>query len=249
MTFPVEIHYMGKSFSLHFIFESLAFIIGFRYYVFLRKKQTDIIGEENRLKIMIGVILGALIGSRLVGCLENPSEFFQSNEKLIYIFSNKTVLGGLVGGLFFTEITKKIIGEKNSSGDLYVYPIILGMIIGRIGCFLAGVSEMTYGIASDLPWAMNLGDKVLRHPVAFYEIVYLIILFLILKHLAKTKNLENGTLFQILMISYLFFRFFLDYIKPVYYFGIGLSTIQITSLVALIYYLIFFIYKFQLKAK
>ena len=40
------------------------------------------------------------------------------------------------------------------------------------------------------------------------------------------------------MIAYIAFRFFLDFIKPHYTFSFGLSTIQVTCIVGLIYYLI-----------
>jgi len=38
------------------------------------------------------------------------------------------------------------------------------------------------------------------------------------------------------MIAYCMFRFLLDFIKPHYTFGVGLSTIQLTCLAGLIYY-------------
>jgi hypothetical protein len=41
-----------------------------------------------------------------------------------------------------------------------------------------GVYEETYGLPSSLPWAMDLGDGIQRHPVALYEIIFLIALWL-----------------------------------------------------------------------
>jgi phosphatidylglycerol:prolipoprotein diacylglycerol transferase len=57
----------------------------------------------------------------------------------------KTVAGGSLGGLFGVEVVKNIIGEKQKSGDLFTYPIILALIIGRIGCFTTAIYEQTYG--------------------------------------------------------------------------------------------------------
>ena len=54
-------------------------------------------------------------------------------------------MGGLFGGLLGVELVKKMIGEKQSSGDLFTLPIILGIIIGRLGCFLTGIKEFTFG--------------------------------------------------------------------------------------------------------
>ncbi len=152
-------------------------------------------------------------------------------------YQNKTILGGLLGGLLGVELTKKIIGEKNSSGDLFVYPLLLAMIIGRIGCFSMGIYEETYGIPTTLPWGMYLGDNYLRHPVALYEIIFLAGLWVCLVLIEKNRKLESGMLFKIFIISYLVFRFLLDFIKPHFNWPSGLSSIQIACLIGLMYYL------------
>ncbi len=149
---------------------------------------------------------------------------------------NKTMVGGLIGALFFVEVAKKIVGEKQNTGDLFTYPLILGMIIGRIGCFSAGVYEEAYGLPSHLPWAMNLGDGVLRHPVTLYEILFLILAFIFLKVFEKNYLFPHGALFKLLMISYLLFRFLLDFIKPGWRYFLGLGSIQIVCLLGLLYY-------------
>lgn len=121
--------------------EYLAFFIAYRYYVFLRKRNTDVITSNNRLSIILGAALGALAGSRLVGFLENPLIEFTLNNA-ITLLNTKTIMGGLFGGLLGVELAKKIISEKHSSGDLFVFPIILGIFIGRVGCFLSGINEL-----------------------------------------------------------------------------------------------------------
>ncbi len=60
---------------------------------------------------------------------------------------------------------------------------------------------------------------------------------MVLYTIRKKIALENGALFKLFMIAYLFFRFLLDFIKPHYTFSFGLSTIQIACLAGLIYYL------------
>ena len=210
--------------------------IGFRYFLYLRKGKGDQIQSSQRLWIIIGAIFGALIGSRLVGGLENPAELVKAPNPLIYFYTNKTVVGGFLGGLFGVELVKKIIGEKQSSGDLFTYPMILALIIGRIGCFGMGVYEETYGVETSFFTGINLGDGLLRHPVTLYEIAFLIMLWIGLIQLEKTFALVEGGRFKIFMITYLFFRFMIDFIKPHYTFSFGLSTIQIVCLGGLIYY-------------
>ena len=236
MDFPISINLGTWSIPLHPVFETAAFFIGFRYFLYLRKKQHDAISSSNRIWIVIGAIFGAFLGSRLVGALERPGELFLADNIWLHIFANKTVLGGFLGGLSGVEVVKKIIGEKRASGDLFVYPIILALCIGRIGCFSMGVYEETYGTRTALPWGMDLGDGITRHPVALYEIVFLIILWFALYQLQHKRELNNGALFKLFMIAYLLFRFALDFIKPHYAWDIGLSTIQVACVLGLIYY-------------
>lgn len=202
------------------------------------------INQPNRIWIIIATIFGSLIGSRLIGGLEEPPQIAKADNVFLYFYLNKTVLGGFLGGLFGVELAKKIIGEKNASGDLFTYPIILGLIIGRIGCFSMGVYEETYGTETTFFIGMNLGDGKLRHPVTLYEIAYLLILWIWLVQMNKRFILANGAKFKLFMMSYCLFRFLCDFIKPHYTLPIGISTIQLTALLGLVWY-----YRYLLNPK
>lgn len=238
MDFKLPFHITIGEFTLHshLLFETLAFFIGFRFFMYLRKKQSDTISSSNRLSIIIGATLGALIGSRLIGGLENPSVFFSGNMGPLYYYQSKTIVGGLLGGLAGVEILKYFIGEKKSSGDLFTYPLILAMIIGRIGCFLTGIEEPTYGLTTSLPWGMNLGDGELRHPVALYEIGFLLILWSFLSVLKKRLLFKPGSIFKLFLFNYLFFRLGIDFLKPGNPILLELTSIQWTCLIGIAYY-------------
>jgi prolipoprotein diacylglyceryltransferase len=234
--FPITVEIGSLKILLHAILEPLGMFIGFRYFLYLRKGKGDQIESGQRLWIIIGAIFGALIGSRLVGGLEDPAALAKAPNPLIYFYTNKTVVGGFLGGLFGVELVKKLIGEKHSSGDLFTYPMILALIIGRIGCFGMGIYEETYGVETIAFTGMNLGDGLLRHPVTLYEIVFLMLLWIGLIQLEKKFTLVDGGRFKIFMIAYIFFRFVIDFIKPHYTFSFGLSIIQLVCLGGLIYY-------------
>ncbi len=236
MKFPLDIHVSGLTLSGHLVFETLGFIIGYRYYSYLRKKQTDTINDSNRLSILIAATFGAFFFSRIIGALENPIGLIHSQHLILDIFKSKTIIGALLGGLLFVEITKKFIGEKSSSGDLFTYPLILAIGIGRIGCFTSGIYEPTYGEPTSFFTGMNLGDGILRHPTSLYEIGYLILLFVSLHSIEKLKPLKEGKRFKLFMILYLSFRFVIEFIKPGYTFMWGIGTIQVACLLGLIYY-------------
>lgn len=65
------------------------------------------------------------------------------------------------------EITKKFAGINRSMSDITIIPLIAGMAIGRIGHFLTGLQDKTYGIPTTLPWGVDFGDSISRHPAQF----------------------------------------------------------------------------------
>ena len=213
MTIPFEPILFGIKINIHLIVEYLAYFIAFRYYIILRKQTTDHISNKNRISIILGAIVGAFAGSRLIGFLENPVVALNA-ENIILLLNTKSIMGGLSGGLIGVEISKIIIGEKNSSGDLFTYPIIIGIIIGRIGCFLSGTKEFTYGSETGFFAGMDLGDGLNRHPISLYEIIFLILLFIFLKKIYFYTKEENGLRFKLFMLSYFGFRFIIEFIKP-----------------------------------
>ncbi len=236
MQIPFEPQLFGYNINIHLVLEYLAFFLAFRYYVILRRKSNDAISSNNRLSIILGAALGALIGSRVVGVLENPV-FEWSQQNVIQLLNTKTIMGGLFGGLLGVELAKKYISETQSSGDLFVFPIILGIFIGRVGCFLSGINEFTYGKETAFFTGMDLGDGILRHPTSLYELVFLILLFFGLKRLQNSPNLKNGDLFKWFMILYFGFRFCIEFLKPNVFYVLGLSTIQVLCVGCWLYYL------------
>jgi phosphatidylglycerol:prolipoprotein diacylglycerol transferase len=238
MNFPIDFYIAGIVIDAHLVFEILAYILGFNYYLYLRKNASDKLTTEQRLWIIVGGALGAAIFSKLLGFLEHPNEILAlSEQNVIYLFASKTIVGGLLGGILGVEIAKKLVGIKHSSGDLFCFPIILGMMIGRIGCFLSGVEDATHGLPTDFILGMNLGDGIPRHPTALYEILVLMLIWLSLMAVKKHFILAEGGLFKLFMISYLSWRFGVEFIKPVYrYETIGLSAIQLACLAGLMYY-------------
>jgi phosphatidylglycerol---prolipoprotein diacylglyceryl transferase len=249
LTFPVFLEFGAGKWLLHTIAEILAFVVGYRYFRFLRNKKGDTLSDLNRSWILVGAIFGALIGSRFLGGLENPPQMLAAKNIFLHFYENKTVVGGFLGGLFGVELVKKMIGEKKPSGSLFVKPILLALIIGRIGCFSMGVFEETYGLPTSVPWGMNLGDGILRHPVALYEIGFLILLWVTIARLERNYELGEGVTFKIFMIAYLLFRLLLDFIKPHYNVVVGLSAIQFACIAGLLYYrnAIWFMHKMFLK--
>jgi len=156
----------------------------------------------------------------------------------------KTIVGGLLGALVGVETAKRLLGWSASTGDGFVVPLLAAITIGRIGCQLSGLSDLTYGNATSLPWGWDYGDGLLRHPTALYEILGIGVLAAVLHAQGFTK--QSGDRFRAFMVGYLTLRFGLEFLKPPYgpaaaamlapsFWG-PLSSIQWACLAGLAYY-------------
>lgn len=234
MTFPV--YFSIGSFQLHphILFESLAYAIAFRLVIL--NSRNDTIKPTQRTSVIVGGMVGALVGAKSLVLLQHLDLLPQDWQQFLLLFiQGKTVVGAILGGLIGVELTKKMIGLTRSTGDVFVYPLIVGTAIGRIGCFLTGLSDRTYGIATNLPWGVDFGDGIYRHPTQLYEIIFLVILMAFLRIRSRYQR-QEGDLFKFYMIAYLGFRFIIDFIKPDFHPFLGLTAIQIACLLALVYY-------------
>ncbi len=244
MTFPFELHIGILTIPAHPILEFLAFTFGYWYYTHLSKKsRATPLSPDARWAVIVGMAVGALLGSRLIAALENPALFFDP-PSILYYFTSKTVAGGFFGGIIGVEIAKKIIGIKRRTGDFFVFPVILATMIGRLGCFLTGVTDGTVGNPSNVPWALDQGDGILRHPTSAYEIVLCLVMFVSLKIADRYRTqlkLREGDLFAIFILAYFLYRFFVEFIKPSNPIFLNLNSIQVASLIAVLYYCYFFI--------
>ncbi len=244
MTFPIDFHFGALIIPSHPVFEILGLIVAYLYFLHLKKSGPTPLPPNTESLIIAGLFIGALIGSRIVAALENPTLFFHASTWLYYI-SDQTIAGGIAGGLVGVEIVKKVLGIQRKTGDLFVYPLLLGIIIGRIGCFLKGVSDGTVGLPCNLPWCFNQGDGIPRHPTSLYEILFLILIWFFLLYIQKKKVLQEGELFSIFVFSYALWRFFVEFIKPLNPLWHGLSAIQLVAAALVIYYFIYFIKRYK----
>lgn len=218
--------------SAHLIFESLAYTAGFLIYQRDRRRRGDPIGGPDRSSVIVAAILGAAVGSKLLAWLEDPIAAVRGSWPLL--LGGKTIVGGLLGGTLAVEWVKVRLGITERTGDLFAIPLALAIAIGRLGCFFGGIEDHTYGMPASLPWAVDFGDGTPRHPVQIYEVIFLIALAGTLAFLRRFR-LQNGELYRVFLVSYLGWRFAIDFLKPEPSFG-GLSSIQWACAGALLWY-------------
>lgn len=174
------------------------------------------------------------MGSRVLFWFEDPWQTLAHWHDPLYLMSGKTIVGGLIGGVFAVELAKHVIGERRKTGDVFATPVALGIAIGRIGCFLTGLSDQTYGSPTSLPWGVNFGDGIPRHPTQLYESAFAAILCVFLWRMMRRAHV-SGDVFKIFMVSYMTWRLAIDFLKPELRIA-GLSAIQWACAATLIYY-------------
>ena len=218
----------------HYIFESLAYLVAFRMYVLERRKSGDFLETTTRWSIVVAAIAGAAIGSKVLFWFEDPRRTLQYWSDVEYLMSGKTIVGAILGGTIAVEWTKRWIGVTRRTGDLFAIPLAVGIAIGRVGCFLAGVHDETHGNATTLPWGIDFGDGIRRHPVQLYESAVMILIAAVLSRINSPRFAE-GDRFRAFMLAYFSWRFLVDFLKPGVRFG-GVTVLQWCSVVAIIWY-------------
>jgi phosphatidylglycerol:prolipoprotein diacylglycerol transferase len=235
----------------HLFFEWLAIAVGVQVYRWQRARS----GRAGMLQgghygVLIGCILGAAIGNKLVFWLEFPHLWVSSWQDMGVWASGQSIVGGLLGGLIGVEATKKWQGITESTGDYFVLPLIAGTAIGRIGCFLAGLHDGTFGNPTGLPWGVDFGDAIPRHPTQLYDILFVLLFGAALLSMKDRWREKPGLLFKLYLSGYLVWRLVIDGIKPIPFdYGWGLSGIQVVCMLALLCYVPFVVKQFYISTE
>jgi hypothetical protein len=219
--------------DVHFLFDLLAWCaagILARFVFAWRLKQTAArsvsgIGVGYALALAVGVVAGAWGFGTLGSDLTKPSH---------------SLAGGLAGGIIGVELYKAARGITGSTGLVWVAPLALGIAVGRLGCLFAGLPDDTYGTPTSMPWAVDLGDGIGRHPVQIYEsVAMLAFLAVYLAALARRAAWTLSRAFYLFVIWYALQRFVWEFFKPYPDFVAGLNLFQLLALAMILYALIF----------
>lgn len=216
----------GLAFLVHSAVEFLAIALGMALYRAARRAQAAQHPSDSQRPpasllagrsfwLLVGLLAGAAVGNKLVFLIERPDvwqAYWQHGEPLRL---GQSIVGGLLGGLIGIETAKWLTRQPASTGDLMVLPLVVGMSLGRVGCFLAGLHDDTYGVPTHLPWAVDMGDGVPRHPTALYDIVFLWLLYGVLRRWRGGQSATPGLQFKLFLCAYLAWRWWVDGLKPV----------------------------------
>ncbi len=222
--------------QIHLIFDLISYTVGafLVLKVFKTKKQT-IKSENTRYIYYSVVLLGSFFGAFLFGSL-NAIYSIETNSRVI----GKSILGAIVGGVVFVEIFKKIFKLNKSTGAYFVPSLTIGIVIGRLGCFFAGLEDYTYGIETKLSIGVDFGDGINRHPVQLYESFTMFVFFIYILHNYLTNRAEfERSIFYKFIFVYALQRFFWEFLKPYKDIFASLNIFQIICLLLVVYSIYF----------
>jgi phosphatidylglycerol---prolipoprotein diacylglyceryl transferase len=184
--------------------------------------------QSLALRYIAALVFGAGLGAYLFGTLN----LWLSGVPGIA----RSVEGAIAGGIVAIELYKWIHGVSVRTGARFALPLAIGIAVGRLGCFYAGLDDFTYGTPTPLPWAHDFGDGIGRHPVQLYESAAMAG-FAIFYCLAvrQRNNYVVGNGFYLVLAFYGLQRFVWEFFKP-YAVLIGpLTLFHLLSLVILLY--------------
>ena len=155
----------------------------------------------------VALLAGAAIGGFGAGTLN----LYLSGEPGL----GRSIVGALAGAIAAVEIFKRVRGIAGSTGLIFVPAFATSVVVGRWGCFLAGISDETHGTPTALPWGHDFGDGVMRHPVQLSESFTMLAFLVVALVLIGQRNaffMRNG--FYILVLVYAGQRFLWEFLKP-----------------------------------
>jgi prolipoprotein diacylglyceryltransferase len=193
---------------VHTAFDVLAWVAaGAAAWWLSRAGLVPFLAPASDLAYLAAVLFGAGVGAVLFGTanlwLSGQPGFARSIE------------GAIVGGILAVELYKHARAIRLSTGARFALPLAVGVAVGRIGCYLSGLSDFTYGTPTALPWGHDFGDGIPRHPVQLYEsaaMAAFAVVYLVQAYRRNAFVIENG--FYLAVGFYGAQRFLWEFLKP-----------------------------------
>ena len=222
----------------------LAFALLSGTYIAVRRAKKEGIPSQIIFDLGLLILVSAVVGAHIFHVLQHPRSY-GSLLDIVGIWqgglSGLAFYGGfilaLVAGIIYVRWRKLPIADVT---DIFAPSLLLGVGIGRVGCFLA---SCCFGKPTSLPWGvifpenslatLELGRMEKVHPTQLYSSISLISMFAILLVLRRHIKIR-GLLFLLSILMYAIHRFFIDFLRyyaPDERMG-GLATSQVISIIA-----------------
>ena len=202
----------------------------------MRRRYGDGVSTGDRWTLLAAAAVGALLGSKLLFLLEDPLQTAIVIKNPLLIAQGKTIIGALLFGTMAVEIVKRFSGIHIRTGDLFAVPLCLGIAVGRVGCFLTGLTDNTLRHSQPtLPWGVNFWDSIRRHPTQLYEVIFVLLLGAF-RRPAAAYRISKATFFVASWLGYMSFRVLVGFSEAPYPHVLGMAVIQWAALAGVLMY-------------
>ena len=252
---------------------TIAFIVGTIITVYAAKRER--VDSEIILDLIFSIIIGALIGARIMYVVLKLDEFLTyettmigDQEQLKFLLmptlrkigaihqGGLSVHGGVIGAMLLSAAYTKI---KHLNywklADLFAPALALGTAIGRIGCYLNGCC---YGVTCKNPDAwyaisfpLNSHTGVTpepRHAAQLYMMALNLIIFFILRGMYKDRKFD-GHVFLMWIALYSIARFFQEFFRFEVSSDVLFGTITVAQLASVILAVVAFVIIAEVKKR
>lgn len=200
------------------------------------RKSSKITLDTVFMAALVGIPSGVVV-SRLLHVLD-LWEYYSQHPGEIIGGMGLTIWGAILGASLGIWVYSKIARIKvGYLFDLIAPGLILGQIVGRVGCIINGCC---YGSECSLPWAIVYthpeSEAVLNvavHPTQAYEIIFLALVFILVMFL-RNRIKPAGSLFIGYLAIYSCWRIGIDFIRDGTPFLFGLHQAQVIGIFTLI---------------
>ncbi|MGV8122968.1 MAG: prolipoprotein diacylglyceryl transferase [Candidatus Xenobiia bacterium LiM19] len=205
----------------------------------IKRNRSKSISTDNIMDFSLYLLLGGIVGARLVYVLLHFSEYIGSPLSIINLREGGLSWhGALLGGLIaFILIARKRRIKFGELVDLCSPGIMLGLAVGRLGCFMNGCC---LGDPTTLPWGVVFPEAgpLKRHPTQIYELILDIAVVIFLLYREKNKKFD-GEIGLLMLSAYSLVRFFVEFFRYSPPRIAGLSIAQYLSLLVAVVTVIF----------
>jgi phosphatidylglycerol---prolipoprotein diacylglyceryl transferase len=188
-----------------------------------------------------GLVLGAVF-ARISTAWRYLAATPEASLAGLWLYGGKSVLGGLAGAYLGVHLTKRLLGYRERTGDVFAPAVALGLAIGRIGCFLTEPigrpTSLPWGITPDpavdaaIPGCTTCTLGVPLHPSFLYEIVFHLVAFVVLVRYGPRLHAAGET-FTLYLLAYGSFRFAVEFARDSVVMAVGLTGSQLFLLATL----------------